>query len=350
MLVGVNTLALKPGQSGGEERFLRKVLSTMRTVQPAARFVLFTDVGNHDSFEGWERVRVEGPRRFRLLADANGRLDGPIKEAGVDLLFSPLGSAPSKAAVPVVVFALDLYRCEEEYVKRRRNAAARLKILKRTCAAAASIVAPSEFVRRTYLRLLDIPLNKVVVAPLGVEDVFAEPQAAFIEKPYLLAVGDTHEYKNIPRLREALALLKDEIPHHLVVVGQACEAEPEDWGENVIRIESCPANCLAGLYQHSDAFIQPSLYEGSGVTVLEAMKAGVPVATSRTGGIEEVAGTAPFYFNAESTSSIVAAIRWAIEENKEQRANRTKFGRKIADEYTWERCAWKTLSAFKNVQ
>jgi len=98
-------------------------------------------------------------------------------------------------------------------------------------------------------------------------------------------------------------------------VGQPAEAEPADWGPRVMRIEYCPASHLAGLYQHCDAFIQPSLYEGSGVTVLEAMRAGAPVVTSRTGGIEEVAGDTPIFFNPESTASIIAAYDGPSKNN-----------------------------------
>jgi glycosyltransferase involved in cell wall biosynthesis len=160
-------------------------------------------------------------------------------------------------------------------------------------------------------------------------------------------VGSTHAFRNIPRFRNAFDVLKDEIPHNLVVAGAPGEAEPADWGPRVIRIESCPTTYLAGLYQHCDVFVQPGIHEGSGITVLEAMRAGAPVATSRTGGVPEVAGDTPIYFNPESLSSIVASIRWAIEESPEQRLSRVKYGRQVAAEYTWERCAWKTLSAFK---
>jgi glycosyltransferase involved in cell wall biosynthesis len=344
MIVSVNLVGIEASRGGGAEYYLRNVLAKMRAIQPDTRFVLFTSADNHDSFDGWDRECLDSGGLFTGL---EGRVERAAKQRGADVLFTPLESAPAKSSIPVVVFALDLYAWESEADESVRKRAAKIKAAKRVCENAAAIIAPSEFVQRKYLELLGIPLNKVVVAPLGVSEVFAMPQPCFVQQPYLLVVGATRVYRNLKRLREVFDIFKDDFPHGLIVVGQPAEAEPADWGPRVMRIEYCPASHLAGLYQHCDAFIQPSLYEGSGVTVLEAMRAGAPVVTSRTGGIEEVAGDTPIFFNPESTASIIAGVKWAIEEQPEQRQARVRYGKQAASEYTWERCAWKTLSAFK---
>jgi len=338
MRVGVNTLTIRPDHGGGIERYLRAVLAKMRGIQAETEFLIFTDPTNDDSFDGWERACLRG---------GVTQLDAAVRRAGVDVLFSPLATAPAKSSAPTVLFALDLYDWEARSVRQRRGMAAKLKAARKLCASAAALIAPSKFVQRTFLEVLGVPLNKVVVAPLGVDEGFARPRACIVESPFLLTVGCTREFKNIPRLMEAFAQLHEEIPHNLVVVGRPAEAEPDDWGPRVVRIDRCPAETLAGLYQHCDVFIQPSLYEGSGVTVLEAMRAGAPVVTSRTGGIPEVAGDVPIFFNPESTHSLMAAIRRAIAEYPNERLNRTNSGRRCAAEYTWEACAWKTLSAFR---
>ena len=224
-----------------------------------------------------------------------------------------------------------------------------MKAVKRTCKQAPAIVVPSRFLQQECLDVLDASLDKVVVAPLGVAGIFEEPQQGIAAKPYVLTVGNTHAFRNIGRLRQALDRLKDEMPHTLVVVGQTCEAEPEDWGPRVVRVDRCPTVHLAGLYQHCDVFICPSLYEGSGVTVLEAMRAGAPVAASRVGGIPEVAGDTPVYLNPESVSAMVAAMRRLLGEGATARQRRSRFGRQLAARYTWEDCAWKTLGAFRRV-
>lgn len=346
MLIGVNALYIKPGWGGGEERFLRRILNTMRAVQPDVQFIIFTDRDNDESFEGWDRECIE-PKRLSLFSGAESMLAAAAKQRGIDLLFSPLRTAPTKLSVPLVVFSLDIRRFERETVREEKYGASNLRAAKAVCANAETIVVPSEFTRRKFLDLLEIPLNKLMVAPLGVGPEFDEPLPPFVEKPYLLAVGDTHAYKNVERLRQTFAQLKDEFPHNLVVVGRPAEAEPDEWGERVIRIDTCGNTHLASLYQHCDVYIQPSLYEGSGITVLEAMRSGCTVAASHTGGITEVAADVPLFMNSESVSSMVTIIRWALEETKEQRRRRTRYGRQMSIEYTWEKCAWKTLAAFK---
>jgi len=337
--VGINTLTIEAGCGGGEEHYLRRVLATIRSVQPDIRFVLFTDQGNHDSFEGWDRV---------CTGDV-ASLERAIRKADPDLLFTPLRTALDKCPVPQVPFTLELMgRGEEPGDRPLWHGTVRLKTARRIAKTASATVVPSEFLHRKCLDLLDIPLDKVVVAPLGVDEAFGEPQPSIAQEPYILTVGNTHGFKNLIRLRKALAHLKDELPHSLIIVGHPCEAEPENWGSRVVRVLRCPAAHLAGLYQHCDLFVCPSLYEGSAVTVLEAMRAGAPVVASRVGAIPESAGDTPLYFNPESVSSIVAAIRRMLDESPADRERRTRFGKQIAAEYTWERCAWKTIAAFRH--
>lgn len=348
MLVGVNALNMPPGLAGGEEHYLRNVLATIRKVQPDLGFVLFTDAENDRSFEGWEHVCVESGALGRL-AGADAPLERAVKRAGADLLFTPLQTALSKTAVPQVIFTLSLLEIEQLMAKPRRRDAAQLKVLRRTCAKAAALITPSQFLQRKCLEVLDVPLDRVVVAPLGIAPAFDQPQACIAQQPYFLVVGGTRECRNIPRLRDAFTKLAEEFPHTLVVVGQPREAEPDDWGPRAVRVDRCPTAHLAGLYQHCDVFLCPSLYEGSGVVVLEAMRAGAPVATSRVGGIPEVAGDIPIYFNPENVGTITGAVRRLLEENPKDRERRIHFGKQLASEFTWENCAWRTLAAFRRV-
>ena len=349
MLIGVNAVSLGTGNGNGAERYLRTVLTKMRALQPATKFILFTSPANHDSFADWDRECVEVGALRGFLSGGDTGLNRAIARVTPDALFSPLEEAPAKCAVPLVLYALDLRRWEPETLKQNRSDAKRFKQMKPICASASAIVAPSEFVRRKFLDLFEVPLNKVVVAPLGVSEAFGQPQTSVIEEPYFLFVGTTNACKNLARFNEALAHLKKEFPYTLAVVGPPGEEEPVKWSVPVVRIEQCPASCLAGLYQHCSLYIQPSLYEGSGVTILEAMRAGAMIASSRVGGIEEVAGDVPIFFNPESVASMQAAIRRALEETPEQHKQRAHHGHQIATEFTWEKCAWKTLSAFKHV-
>lgn len=340
MLVGVNTLGMKPGWGGGEEVYLRNVLVKMSQLQRSTQFVLFTDRANHDSFDGYRRFHLEEGQDLDQAAHAQK----------VDFLFSSLSAAPVEGSIPLAIYAMGLGHLAKAPGWRRLLGPSPIKIAKDICMRASIIVAPSEFVKEEFLALMAIPLNRVVVAPLGVHDQFAWPQSCIVEKPYLLTVGNTRQNRNIPRLLEVFQRIGQEFPHTLVVVGQPCEAEPDDWGPRVVRIDHLPASQLAGLYQHCALFICPSLYEGSGVRAIEAMKAGTPVATGRAGGITEVVGDSPIFFNPESVDSMVSAVRRALQETDAERGRRIHFGKQTADEYTWEKCAWKTLTAFRRVE
>ncbi len=347
MIIGINTLTIEPGRGGGNEHYLRNVLETIRAVQPKADFVVFTTELNHDSFEPWERVQVAG--RTAAFGKFESRLERAVKRSDVDVLFTPLNAALQKSPVPQVPFALELMGFEREYRDLSPFDTSPLKTAKRICRDARAIVVPSGYLQRRLLELLEVPLDKIVLAPLGVSEAFGEPQPAVVEAEYVLTVGNVHRFKNMSGLRDALGRFSGKVPASLVVAGQPCEAEPEDWGDSVIRVHRCPTSHLAALYQHCTICVCPSLYEGSAVTVLEAMRAGAPVAASRVGGIPEACKDVPVYFDPQSLNGMMSSIRRLLDEDEESRERRVRSGKQIAAEFTWEQCAWKTLSAFRKM-
>lgn len=338
MRMAVNALGI--GSTGGESLYFRQVLQKITELEHSMECVLITDTDAFDGFNGIGLIKIKGP----------SALSRAIAKNKADVLFSPLSTAPRKSAVPLILLVMELYSLREEKThKRGLFAQSPLKEAREILEDAVVAVVPSEFIKRELLDLFEVPLNKVVVAPLGVVDEFAQPQNCIVEKPYFLVVGSLSERKNIPLLREAFERVSSEISHILVVVGQPNENEPEDWGPRVVRIDRVGTTQLAGLYQHSDLVICPSRYEGSGVQVLEALKAGARVAVGRVGGITEVAGDAPIFFNPESVDSLVGALRRAMTESAADRERRRRSAKQIAHQYTWENTARQTLSAFRRV-
>lgn len=337
MRVAVNMVGMRAGYGGRQEVFLRNVLTQIATMKKSVDLIVLVDSENNITFEAFDTATTRGMDRVGESA---------AKE-GADVLFSPLETAPAKSPIPLVVCTLDLYSLSRNGKPKRFFAQTPLKAAAEICAKAAAVVAPSEFMRNELMQLLDIPLDKVVVARPGVDEVFATAQASIVEPPYLLAVGNTREHKNIPRLMEAFEKIGREISHTLVIVGQPFESEMEDWGPRVVRIDRLPKEHLAGLYQNCDLYICPSIYDGCGITVLEALKAGACVATGRIGGIPEISGDVPIFFNPESVDSMVGAIRRGVQEDSRKRQQRAHFGRQVVAEYTWEKCARQTLNAFR---
>jgi glycosyltransferase involved in cell wall biosynthesis len=351
MRIAVNALTIGTG-CGGEDTFVHNVLATMREVQPEVEFIPITGEHNSSLFESFDQICVDDIHPDDDPSHIAKAFLRAAKQADANHLFSSVQTAPSQSALPMVLYAVDLRFLDEPPPRRRFGPVSlptgtRLNELKKACARATAIVTASEFVRKRCLEALGVPMDHVVVAPPGVSDVFDQPQPCFVQQPFLLMVGDTYAYRNVSRLMEAFIRLQEEFPHDLIVVGQARDAEPAEWGPRVLRFDRCPDAHRASLYQHCAVCICPSLYEGCGITALEAMRSGARYVSGRVGGIPEVAGSTPIYYNPESTPAMVGAIRRALQEDPPTHTQHARLGKQSAAEFTWEKCAWKTLHAFR---
>lgn len=346
MRVGVNTIYLVPG-SGEEEYFLRCLLRTFSLEHPDVEFVLFTDPVNDAAFSSWQRVCLEGAERETRFSRIEHMLQEIVEAEQVDRLLTPFITAPIHCPVPTVPYIMEPEMLDVAaegggfWINRK------VKDLVRAAENAAALIVPTEFARKRILRTLEIPMNKMVVAPPGVNHAVTAPQPCTIETPYLLTVGPTHPHRNTERLLQAFERIRDRVPHNLVVVGEAGQAEPASWGPRVLRIQRCPSEQLAGLYQHCDLVVCPLLEPCSGISVLEALYCGARVVAGKVGAIPEVARSAPIYCEPTQVSSIAATILYAINEEEPQRKQRIRSGKQIAGEYTWSRCTERVLIALR---
>jgi glycosyltransferase involved in cell wall biosynthesis len=170
--------------------------------------------------------------------------------------------------------------------------------------------------------------------------------------PYLLWVGALEPRKDVPTLIRAFEQLAAEIPHRLVLVG------PDAWGAEVIteRIAASPVrdrivrtgwiseDTKADLYRHADAFAYPSLAEGFGLPVLEAMACGTPTVTTTGSAPEEVAGDAALTVAPGDAEALAAAIGRALGEDA---ARLRAAGPARAARYTWEDTASRTVEVWR---
>ena len=188
----------------------------------------------------------------------------------------------------------------------------------------ARVIVDAESTRVDVRRLLGIDPRRVDVVPLGlgarrgaaapeteIRAMLAEPA-----RPIVLSVSALRPHKNLVRLIEAVGLIDPERRPLVVIVGYPTDHEAELHGriaalglrDDVRVLGWVPSKTLEGLYAISDAFVFPSLYEGFGLPVLEAMARGVPVACSGQGSLREVAGDAALTFDPRSPSEIARAI------------------------------------------
>jgi glycosyltransferase involved in cell wall biosynthesis len=184
----------------------------------------------------------------------------------------------------------------------------------------------SEFTRTETVELAGVPAERIRVVPHGVDDVFST-DGSVTEGEYVLVVATLEPRKNLARAVEAARAAGVE----LRVVGA------RGWGGVEVDgwVGEVPDTELAALYRGAQCVLYPSLYEGFGLPVLEAMACGTPVVTSVGTAMEELAGGAAVLVDPLDIESIANGIGDAIARRSELSA----LGRDRAREYTWSRAA-----------
>ncbi len=224
------------------------------------------------------------------------------------------------------------------------------------------VMACSESTARDIARLLPAAARKVRVARLGVTAPasrasagYRQPGATGPGTPYLLYVGSNKPHKNLPRLVDAFARLLREAdtPGNLVIAGAWDERYPEAVDAvrrhgltDRVTFEHRPSDeRLDALYAGARGFVFPSLYEGFGLPVLEAMAAGVPVATSARGSLGEVAGDAALLVDPEDEDAIGVALHRLLRDDA-LCAALTAAGLARARLFPWSRTAAETCAVY----
>ena len=222
------------------------------------------------------------------------------------------------------------------------------------------VICISENTRRDLIDVHRIPEHRVSVIHLACDalDPRGEVAASVVgPQPYLLHVGVRGGYKNFARLVEAFAgsrQLKDAVRLVCLGGGQMSASERAGYAalglsdRHLVQVHRGDDATLAALYVGAAALVYPSLYEGFGIPVLEAMSLGCPVACSDTSSLPEVAGDAAQYFDPTSAESMRAALEALIGSDARRRELASR-GRERAAVFSWARCARETLDVYRSV-
>ncbi len=366
MRVGVNALFLIPGEVGGSETYLIETLRALAATQPDLELVLFTNLEcdaclceRLDEFPqvSLQMLPVRARNRVARVWCEQTRLPSLARAAGVQVLWSPGYVAPLRAPCPQVASILDL-----QYLSHPADLAwpawlAMHTLIMQTAQRCAHLLTLSEFSQREIIREAGVAPEKITPTLLAAAPEFFAPSAAGavaelrrdvlgFEGPFLLCVAHTYPHKNVHRLLEAVGLLAD-LPHRLVLVGRPQRGEPAvqaalaRWPDpkRCVRLERVTRADLVTLYQAADAFAFPSLYEGFGLPVLEAMAAGAPVVALRRAAVPEVGGDALAYVERDDAAELAARLRETLAWSPAERAARCAAARARAATFSWERTA-----------
>ncbi|MBJ7457883.1 MAG: glycosyltransferase family 4 protein [Thermoleophilaceae bacterium] len=369
MRVGLNLLYLVPGEVGGSEIYARELIAALAREEPGWEFVVFCGreaaaVLPDESWPANVRVHALGfnarNKPSRLIWELL-RLPGAARREQIDLMHSLGQTTPWWGCGRRVVTILDLIY--HHYPATFPKAAQRgLEfVIPRGARRADRICAISSATAEDLAASYGIDRGKIDVTLLGAG--FSEPASALGRdelssqlglKPgeFALSVASGHEHKNIPRLLDAFATLEDS--RQLVVVGRAGleddkladKAAQLGIADRVIFTGWIDEPVLEGLYREAALFVYPTLMEGFGLPVLEAMHRSLPVACSNTSSLPEVAGDAALTFDPLDTGAIAVAMGRLFAEVELRNELATRGLSRVA-RFTWQECARRTLASYQ---
>jgi len=238
--------------------------------------------------------------------------------------------------------------------------AERFRKQKRRCILSAdAVICISETTQRDLLHFYGIDSDKVWAVPLSYSNTFkrlanlAERTESPVSGPFLLYVGTRTHYKNFGQLIQAYSLWQHRQEVSLVVVSKEwSKDEIDSLGglgiyDRVRLLDKVDDETLCYLYNTASAFVYPSLYEGFGIPLLEAMACGCPVVASRIPSTIEVAGDCPVYFDPEEIEDLVLALDKVLSEGRD--SQRSLVGLERVKDFSWERAAEQTLKVYRSL-
>jgi glycosyltransferase involved in cell wall biosynthesis len=364
--VGLNVLHLVPRETGGGELYVRRLVPALLAEARALELVVFTGHEAAPSFaaEPWAsevelvHVPVRSRSRPRRVLAEQTLLPRAALRARVDLLHNVQNTAPVVPRVPQVTTILDVIYKRHPETHAGILAAGVALLVPLAARRSKRILTLSEAAKNDIARYLHVERDRIDVTPLGpglADDVTQIAEAELRRKhglgdaPIVLTVSAKRPHKNLDRLLEAIALVEADPEPVLVAPGYETVFEPElrrRGGDRVRFLGWVDDEELEGLYRAATCFVFPSLAEGFGLPVLEAMVRGVPVACSRIDPLEEVAGEAASYFVPTDVTDMARAIESLLADSR-LRARLARAGRKRAREFTWARTAEGTVQSYE---
>jgi glycosyltransferase involved in cell wall biosynthesis len=309
-----------------------------------------------DTRRPWRRIVWEQTQ----LAAVSGRMD---------LIHGLAFAAPLASSCPTVVTVHDLSFLRYPAAFRPVNRQYLSLVTKASTRRAVRVIAVSESTRQDVIELCGVAADRVVAVPNGVTPDFspAEPAAvsafrrrAGLPERYILYLGTLEPRKNLVRLLEAYALLQAQAQHDGEDLPPLVIAGAKGWyyreifarvtalglGERVILPGFVPSDDLPWWYRGAELFVYPSLFEGFGLPVLEAMACGTPSITSRASSLPEVAGDAAVLVDPNDTGQLARAMRQVLT-TPELAGRLRAAGPRRAALFSWDRTATATREVYR---
>ncbi|MFQ5698534.1 MAG: glycosyltransferase family 4 protein [Myxococcota bacterium] len=339
---------------GGIGGSIRSLVAALLEADPETRYALCYRLSR------WRKGSLFRPRagnvRVRVLQDPWNAL----LIRGARLLHSMSTYLPETPRIPRIVTLYDLNAVRNLDWVRPEWHRKRTRRIRQAISRADWVVTTSEAIRAEVIEELGVADSRVRSIPLGVDLRRFRPSAPEVVRSlrqrygdFVISVALATPRKNLPRLIEAVARTDG---LRLVLVGRASDGEAEvqaaiersGIGERLERLARIPEPQLVGLLGAARVCAVPSLYEGFGLSVLEAMACGTPVVCSESSALPEAAGGAALLVDAEDVDAIASALRRVLDDDPLATGLRERgFAR--AREMTWERSASRLRALYREV-
>ena len=368
MRIGINALYLLPGRVGGSEIYVRNLVKWLPRVSPGDRFVIFV---NRESAGVFEEISPDvevvncafnAVSRPKRILWAQCVLPFQMRKHAIDVLLSAGMTAPFICPVPSFVMIFDLQHVNQPQNFTKFQLFFLKTIIYLSARSARGVLTISEKSKSDIVRHYSIAPERVFVTHLAsdpgafhtqsAEDISAVRKKYKLPERFILYIASSLPHKNYVRLLDAFRLVRAKDPSIKLVLIGAREA-----GQDVVakRIEELgikddvvfsgwlPFEDIPLIYAASELFVFPSLHEGFGIPVLEAMAAGVPVVCSDIEPLTEVVGQAAYLVDPLSSGDMAEGMLKVLTDGG-LRERLVRDGLKRAENFSWKKTAMDTLS------
>jgi glycosyltransferase involved in cell wall biosynthesis len=332
--------------TGGIARYTRELSLALAQEFPEDQYWLLSDQPSPDWPSGPENLRVGSGPRSPL--ERKWWLWGAEREMArrrIELFHGTDFAVPYLARRPSVMTVHDLSPWRGEWQPNSARIRRRTPLLLRL-GMATMVITPSEAIRRAAIERFGLAADRVAAIPLAANSHF-RPVRANLARPYFLFVGTLEPRKNTARVIEAWRAVRAGHEIDLVLAGRVRSdftPPPPEPGLRVLG--AVQERELPELYSGALAFVYPSLYEGFGLPVLEAMQCGTLGITSRDPAIMEITAGAAIHVNAEDSRALAEAMRAVTSEPEKFNGLRARALERSRD-FTWRRTAQRTRDIYE---
>jgi glycosyltransferase involved in cell wall biosynthesis len=356
--IGINALYLIPGGVGGTEIYLQFLLRSLAHIDKTNEYFVFLnrETGDDlapDTFHAVHCAVRAAFRPARILFEQI-RLPRMVAAQGIDVLLNPGFTAPLFAGCPQVTVFHDLQHKKHPEFFRAWDLPFWNMLLAGSAARSSRLIAVSENTARDLAENFPRAAGKIATVPHGVDPEFFEigrKKAAPAGRPFILVVSTLHPHKNLERTIEVFRQFRTTHPEYKLVVaglkgfataGLQDRVRALGLSEDVEFTGWIPRGDLYALFGAASAFLAPSLFEGFGLPLVEAMAAGIPSACSSIPPFQGIADGVACLFDPSSSAEMRDALE-TVTGNEDFRSRAMVEGPARARHFDWDKAAEGTL-------